>query len=73
MFGFGKNKTWKITQKCCKNESLRTKLLQGVNLIMLHNLVRDKGAVSNYLDPEAPEAYKKWLEAEIDELIKLVK
>ena len=40
---------------------------------MLHNLVRNRGAVSNYLDPEAPIAYKIWLEKEIDELIKLLK
>lgn len=73
MWWFGKNKTWKIIKRGCRNEDYRVKLLQGVNLIMLHNLVRNKGSVSNYSDPETSSAYKKWLETEIDELIKLLK
>ena len=67
MLWFRKNKTWRIIRKGCKEEGFRIRLLQGVNLIMLHNLVRNRGAVSNYLDPETPSAYKRWLEMEIDE------
>jgi hypothetical protein len=68
-----KKSSWSILRKGCKDEDFKAKLLQGVNLVMLHNLIRDRGAVSNYLDPETPFAYKIWLEQEIDELIKLLK
>ena len=65
-------KTWKITKKSCEGMNFRDTLLQGVNLIMLHDLVRDRGVISNYFDPKTTEEYKRWLETEIDELIKLL-
>lgn len=54
-----------------KQEEIREGIVQGVNLILLHNLVRMK-PTANYIDINETPEYRKWLEDEVDkEIIKL--
>ena len=57
-------KTWTILGAECKDMSFVDKLAQGVNLIMLHSLARNRG-ISNYFSPETAAKDKTWFTEEI--------
>lgn len=53
-----------------KQEKIREGIIQGVNMILLHDLITRPKSIGNYINPEDTK-YRKWLEGEVDkEIIK---
>lgn len=54
-------------------QELREKIIQGVNIILLENLVRPH-PITNYREPKDINAYREWLEHEVDtKILALIK